>query len=154
MKRYLIAIVICAVALVAGATTAFAGEVGGLNVVLSKPTETTELGNGLVYEMTANSQVCVTTDPNHPLNRASGNCSGGCVRKGDGDPECMGSCTWADTDGDLAFFTWTGQTAGDWKMQGGTGKWAKASGSGTWMASAVYAGGMGANAWKGSMEME
>ncbi len=154
MKRRPIILAIYAVALFAGVTTTLAGEASGLNVVVAKPTETTELGGGVVYATTANSQVCVTTDPSHPLNRASGDCSGACVSQGDGDPACMGSCTWVDSEGDIAFFTWTGQNEGTWKMQGGTGKWARASGGGTWMASAIYAGGMGANSWKGSIDKE
>jgi hypothetical protein len=154
MKRSLIILVICTVALGVGVTKALAGEASGHNVVVIKPTETTELGEGLVYAKTANSQVCVTTDPSHPLNGASGDCSGACVRQGDADPACMGSCTWVDREGDLAFFTWTGENEGTWKIQGGTGKWANASGSGKWKSSAIYAGGMGANSWKGSIEME
>lgn len=154
MKRYLRTIVIGITVLACAATVAAAGEAGGKNVVVAKPTETTELGNGMVYETTANSQVCITSDPSHPLNRASGDCSGACIRSGDGEPSCLGSCTWADTDGDLAFFTWTGQNSGTWKMQGGTGKWVKASGVGTWAATGAYAGGMGENSWKGKIEME
>jgi hypothetical protein len=145
---------ICTALALLASSVAVAGEAGGTNVVVPKPTTTTDLGNGLVYETTGNSQVCFTTDPNHALNRASGDCDGACVRRGDEDPACMGSCSWVDTDGDLAFFIWEGQNEGTWKMKGGTGKWAGASGKGSWKASALYAGGMGANSWEGSIEMK
>lgn len=154
MKRSSITIIVCAAALVGAATAAHAGEVSGMNILTPRPSETTDLGNGIVYQTTVSSGVITTADPDHPLNAASGYCSGGCVSKGEDAPSCMGSCTWADTDGDLAFSTWTGQTEGTWKMDGGTGKWAKATGSGTWKASAVYAGGAAANSWHGSMAME
>ena len=154
MKRFLMTVVVCAVVVSFGATVAVAGEASGRNVVVPKPVETTDLGNGMVYETTTSNQVCITTDPSPPLNRASGDCSGGCVSSGEGEPSCLGSCTWADADGDLAFFTWTGQIAGTWKMQGGTGKWATASGGGTWSVTGAYAGGMGENSWKGTIEME
>ena len=152
--RYPILIVLCAVALLAGASAADAGEVSGLNVLMLEPSETTELGDGVVYQTIGNSGVCMTKDPEHPLYSASGRCSGACVSKGDDDPVCMGSCTWVDSDGDVLLSTWTGQTTGTWSMSGGTGKWAKASGGGTWMATGAFVGGAAGNAWKGTIEME
>ncbi len=135
-------------------SSAIAGEVGGHNLVVTKPSATTELPDGSVYRTTGNSQVCLTTDGTHPLNDASGDCDGACVVTADGDATCMGSCTWVDTDGDLVFFTWDGdQQSGTWKLLGGSGKWANASGVGDWEATAVFAGGMSRNSWSGSIEM-
>lgn len=137
------------------AAMAVAGEVSGGNIVVLKPTATTELPNGAVYSTTGNSQVCETSDPGHPLNDASGDCDGGCVSASGGAPSCMGSCTWVDTDGDLVFFTWAGgENEGTWELRGGSGKWADASGSGTWETTAVYVGNMARNSWSGTMEME
>ncbi len=74
--------------------------------------------------------IFTTTDPNHPLNQASGDCDGACIIDADGNAICMGSCTWVDSDGHLAFFTWTGQDKGSWRLIGGSGKYAHATGWG------------------------
>ena len=141
--------------LVASAQFAAAGEAAGNNIVVVKPATTTQLPNGMTYTTTGNSQVCLMTDPDHPLNDATGDCDGACVGTGDSDPACMGSCTWVDSDGDIAFFTWEGNgTQGTWKMENGTGKWAAASGSGTWETTGAFTGGLVRNSWSGSIEMD
>ena len=153
MKRFLI--YSTAFVMVLGlAAIANAGEVGGHNIAQAKKSIETDLGNGKMFVTTGNHTVCRTTDANHPLNDASGDCDGGCVMNAEGDGECLGSCTWADKDGDLAFFTWSGVTSGTWKFRGGTGKYAEATGKGTWETSGVYAGGMVRNSWSGAIEMK
>ena len=153
--RYLSYAVVGALIVVASATMAVAGEVSAQNIVVAKPSMTSQLANGKTYFTIGSRQVCEMTDPSHPLNDASGDCDGACVSEGDGTPTCMGSCTLVDTDGDIAFFTWTGGGAeGTWEMQGGSGKWANASGSGTWQSAAVFVGNMERSSWSGSIEME
>ncbi len=153
MKRHL-TITLAVLALVAPASIASAGEVSGHNFVVSDPTTMTELPSGAVYTALRGRQICTTVDPSHPLNRASGNCDGGCVTDTEGNTTCMGSCTWVDMDGDLVFFTWNGQDEGKWWMKGGTGKYAGGSGEGTWVADAAYAGEVTGNSWKGTIDLE
>ena len=153
--RYASYVLVGTLILVATATLAVAGEAAGHNIVVQKPQTTTELPNNKVYITIGNSQVCLMTDPDHPLNDATGDCDGGCVAEAGGVPVCMGSCTWVDTEGDMVFFNWDGNTAaGTWSLKGGTGKWAKASGSGTWEATGAFVNGMARNSWSGTMEME
>ena len=154
MKRLSIYAFATSALLVSAGTVAFAGEVGGHNLVVAKPSVTTELPSGVSYTSIGNHQVCMTSDPGNPLNRASGDCDGACVAGADGNPTCMGSCSWVDTDGDLAFFTWSGATEGEWRLEGGTGKYAEASGQGTWKADAAYAGKITGNTWQGTIEMD
>jgi hypothetical protein len=153
MKRYL-TISLAVLALLAPASIASAGEASGHNLVVSDPPAITELPNGTVYTAIRSRQVCTTTDPGHPLNRASGDCAGGCVADAEGNETCMGSCTWVDMDGDLAFFNWTGKTDGNWWLKGGTGKYAGGSGEGTWVTDAVYAGEITGNSFKGTMDLD
>ena len=108
------------------------GEMNGHNFVVSQSPQITELPDGKVYMTVRGEQVCTTADADHPLNRAAGTCDGGCVTDNSGVTTCMGSCTWIDRDGEMAFFTWDGQDEGRWALRGGTGKWAKATGEGTW----------------------
>jgi hypothetical protein len=66
----------------------------------------------------------------------------------------MGSCTEVDREGDIAFFTWDGQTEGGWKLAGGSGKWKGSSGQGTWKNTVVAAPGNFARiGWEGTMSM-
>lgn len=131
MKRVLLTTTTTAVLLVVTSSLAIAGEVGGNNIAVPKPMNTTELPNGLIYATTGNSNVCTMNDADHPLNGAAGDCDGACVIDADDNATCMGSCTWVDKDGHLAFFTWTGQTEGTWRLVGGSGKYAHAAGKGT-----------------------
>jgi hypothetical protein len=71
-----------------------------------------------------------------------------------GTATCMGSCTWVDRDGDIAFFTWDGQDAGAWKLADGTGKWKGASGQGTWKNTGSAPGNLARNAWEGTFTMK
>jgi hypothetical protein len=66
----------------------------------------------------------------------------------------MGSCTWVDKDGDLALFTWDGQTSGNWKLVGGSGKYAYATGKGTWEGTGAYPGGIVKNSWQGEINIK
>jgi len=154
MKRFLTISIVSGLALIATASVALAGEVDGHNFVTPKASVTTELPSGVVYTTLGNHQVCTTKDPNHPMHRASGDCDGACVTKPEGEPTCMGSCTWVDQDGDLAFFVWDGAEEGHWSLKGGSGKYAEASGHGTWKGDAAYAGGITGNSWSGVIEMK
>lgn len=154
MKGIKLWVVLALVAVIFTPAWGQAATAKGENVVVPKPAEITQLADGQVYATAGSRQVCVTADPAHPLNGASGDCDGACVGPADGEMTCMGSCTWVDRDGDLAFFTWNGQNEGSWAMVGGSGKWAAAKGQGTWKATAMTAGGFGRNAWEGTIEME
>ena len=153
MKRASIHALAVSALLVGVAPMAFAGEAGGHNLVVTKPSMTTELPNGMSYTSIGTHQVCMTTDPGSPLNRASGDCDGACVAAADGNATCMGSCTWLDSEGDVAFFTWNGATEGSWSLKGGTGKYAEASGEGTWKTDGFYAGEITGNTWQGTIEI-
>jgi hypothetical protein len=143
-------VTLCLVASVAVAQTPVKGE----NVVVGKDPITTKLADGKSYVTQGNHQVFLTADPKHPLNGASGDCDGACVVDSSNLAMCMGSCTQVDRDGDLAFFTWDGQTEGTWKLAGGSGKWKGASGQGTWKNSVAAAPGNFARiAWEGTMTM-
>jgi hypothetical protein len=125
----------------------------GLNVVVMKEPVTTKLAGGKTYVTQGNHQVFMTNDPKHPINQGSGDCDGACVMGGS-NAVCMGSCTVVDVDGDVAFFTWDGQTEGGWKLAGGSGKWKGASGQGTWKGNPdATAGNFGRNSWEGTMSM-
>ncbi|MGB3562521.1 MAG: hypothetical protein WBH75_02685 [Thermoanaerobaculia bacterium] len=154
MKRVLIYTTTAAVVLIVTASMAIAGEVGGNNFAVAKPVTSTELPNGMTYATTGNSNVCTTTDPNHPLNQASGDCDGACIIDANDNATCMGSCTWVDKDGHLAFFTWTGQNEGNWRLVGGSGKYAHATGRGTWEGTGLYAGGILRNTWSGEIDIK
>ena len=154
MKRVLTYTVTAAAVLVVAASMAIAGEVGGNNFAVAKPATTTELPNGMTYATTGNSTVCTTTDPNHPLNQASGDCDGACIIDANGNSTCMGSCTWVDSDGHLAFFTWTGLDKGSWRLVGGSGKYAHATGRGTWEGTGTYPGGIMRNTWQGDIDIK
>lgn len=128
--------------------------VKGENVVVPKAPETTKLAGGKTYVTQGNHQYFMTADPKHPLNGASGDCDGACVMTSADAGMCMGSCTAVDRDGDIAFFTWDGQTEGGWKLAGGSGKWKGATGQGTWKGTPdATPGGFGRNTWEGTMSM-
>ena len=154
MKRILTYTTTAAVVLIVASSMAMAGEVGGNNFAVAKPFTTTELPNGMTYATTGNSNLCTTTDPNHPLNQASGDCDGACTIDANGKATCMGSCTWVDSDGHLAFFTWTGQNEGSWRLVGGSGKYAHATGKGTWEGTGLFASGILRNTWQGNIDIK
>ena len=136
------------------ASVSFAQAVKGENVVVPKEAMTTKLAGGKTYVTQGNHQFFMTADPKHPMNGASGDCDGACVVDSSNAAMCMGSCTTVDRDGDIAFFTWDGQTEGTWKLAGGSGKWKGANGQGTWKGSPDAApGNFGRNAWEGTMTM-
>ena len=140
---------------VVGASPAFAQAVKGTNIVASAVPVTTKLASGKTHIFLADQQLCQTADPKHPLNGASGNCPGGCVVDAAGAATCMGSCTWVDEGGDMAFFTWDGSaTSGGWKLVGGSGKWKTAKGQGTWKSRGVSAGNVNRNDWEGTITMK
>jgi hypothetical protein len=135
-------------------SVSLAQAVKGENVVVNKDAITTKLAGGKTYVTQGNHQFFMTADPKHPLNGASGDCDGACVVDASNAGMCMGSCTAVDREGDIAFFTWDGQTEGTWKLAGGTGKWKGASGQGTWKGSPdASPGNFGRNAWEGTMTM-
>jgi hypothetical protein len=135
------------------ASVSVAQAAKGENVAALKDSITTKLAGGKTYMTVGNRQICTTADPKHPLNGASGDCDGACVIDAAGAATCMGSCTWVDRDGDIAFFTWDGQDAGSWKLANGTGKWKGASGQGTWKNTGTAPGNLAHNSWEGSMSM-
>ena len=136
------------------ASVSLAQSVKGENVVVGKEAITTKLANGKTFVTQGNHQVFLTADPKHPLNGASGDCDGACVVDAANVAMCMGSCTLVDREGDLAFFTWDGQTEGGWKFAGGSGKWKGSSGQGTWKNTVAAAPGNFARiGWEGSMSM-
>lgn len=153
MKKLIVLSSLLALGLLA-ARPASAQAVRGENIVVPKEAQTTQLPGGKTYATTGNRQSCVTADPKHALNGASGDCDGACLTDASGKAACMGSCTWVDRDGDLAFFTWTGQAEGGWKLDGGTGKWQAATGTGTWKGAALAAGNFGRNNWEGTITMK
>ncbi|HEX9149642.1 MAG TPA: hypothetical protein VF958_10825, partial [Thermoanaerobaculia bacterium] len=136
------------------ASVSLAQSVKGENVVVGKDAITTKLADGKTYVTQGNHQVFLTADPKHPLNGASGDCDGACVMDASNVAMCMGSCTQVDREGDIAFFTWDGQTEGGWKLAGGSGKWKGATGQGAWKNSVAAAPGNFARiAWEGTMSM-
>lgn len=142
------------VALLVAASPALAQSVKGENVVVLKDSTTTKLTSGKSYVTQGNHQVFLTNDPKHPMNGASGDCDGACVVDASNAGMCMGSCTAVDREGDIAFFTWDGQTEGTWKLAGGSGKWKGSSGQGTWKnTEAAAPGNFARNAWEGTMSM-
>ena len=137
------------------ASVSVAQTVKGENVVVPKDPETTKLAGGKTYVTQGNHQYFMTADPKHPLNGASGDCDGACVMTSADAGTCMGSCTAVDRDGDIAFFTWDGQTEGGWKFGGGSGKWKGATGQGTWKGTPdATPGGFGRNTWEGTISMK
>jgi hypothetical protein len=132
---------------------AFGQTVRGDNVVVMKDPVTTALAGGASYVTQGNRQIASIEDPKHPLNGASGDCDGACVIGADKKSVCMGSCTWVDRGGDIAFFTWDGADQGGWKLLGGSGKYKDATGEGTWKSGPMSAGGFGHNIWQGTMQM-
>jgi len=140
---------------VVGASPAFAQTVKGTNIVAAAVPVTTKLASGKTHIFLADQQLCQTADPKHPLNGASGNCPGGCVVDAAGAATCMGSCTWVDEGGDMAFLTWDGSaTSGGWKLVGGSGKWKTAKGQGTWKSRGVSAANVNRNDWEGTITMK
>ncbi len=136
------------------AAPALAQSVKGENVVVLKDSTTTKLSSGKSYVTQGNHQVFLTSDSKHPMNGASGDCDGACVVDASNAGVCMGSCTAVDREGDIAFFTWDGQTEGTWKLAGGSGKWKGSSGQGTWKnTEAAAPGNFARNAWEGTMSM-
>ena len=153
MKKLVIFSVLL-VSLLLIASAASAQAVKGENVVVGKDAITTKLADGKTHVTQGNHQVFLTADPKHPLNGASGDCDGACVMDASNVAMCMGSCTEVDRDGDIAFFTWDGQTEGGWKLAGGSGKWKGSSGQGTWKNTVAAAPGNFARiAWEGTMSM-
>jgi len=153
MKKLVIFSVLL-VSLLLAASAALAQAAKGENVVVPKDPMTTKLPSGKSYVTLGNHQVFVTSDPKHPLNGASGDCDGACVVDASNTGMCMGSCTAVDREGDIAFFTWDGQTEGTWKLAGGSGKWKGSSGQGTWKNTETAApGNFARNAWEGTMSM-
>jgi hypothetical protein len=151
-KLGIFSILVCCLLLVA--SVSLAQSVKGENVVVGKDAITTKLADGKTYVTQGNHQVFLTADPKHPLNGASGDCDGACVMDASNVAMCMGSCTQVDREGDIAFFTWDGQTEGGWKLAGGSGKWKGATGQGTWKNSVAAAPGNFARiAWEGTMSM-
>lgn len=142
------------VAAVLAAPPAFAQAVKGENIVVMKEPVTTKLPSGKTYVSLGDHQLCTTADPKHPLNGASGNCDGACLIDAAGKSTCMGSCTWVDHDGEMAFFTWDGQESGGWKLAGGSGKWKDAGGQGTWKNTGMQPGNFAHNAWEGTITMK
>jgi hypothetical protein len=142
------------VAFLVAAAPALAQSVKGENIVVLKDSTTTKLPSGKSYVTQGNHQVFLTADPKHPMNGASGDCDGACVLDASNAGMCMGSCTAVDREGDIAFFTWDGQTEGGWKLAGGSGKWKGSSGQGTWKNTETAApGNFARNAWEGTMSM-
>jgi hypothetical protein len=151
-KLVILSVLLVSLLLIASAASAQA--VKGENVVVGKDAITTKLADGKTHVTQGNHQVFLTADPKHPLNGASGDCDGACVVDASNVAMCMGSCTEVDRDGDIAFFTWDGQTEGGWKLAGGSGKWKGSSGQGTWKNSVAAAPGNFARiAWEGTMSM-
>ncbi len=153
MKKFAI-LSILLVAFSFTAAPALAQSVKGENVVVLKDSTTTKLSSGKSYVTQGNHQVFLTSDSKHPMNGASGDCDGACVVDASNTGMCMGSCTAVDREGDIAFFTWDGQTEGTWKLAGGSGKWKGSSGQGTWKnTEAAAPGNFARNAWEGTMSM-
>lgn len=153
MKKFAIVSVLLAVAILA-ASPVFAQAAKGENIAALNDSVTTKLASGKTYMTVGSRQVCMTADPKHPLNGASGDCGGACVTDTAGASTCMGSCTWVDRDGDVAFFTWDGQEAGSWRLAGGTGKWKETSAQGTWKNTGLAPGNLARNAWEGTFTMK
>jgi hypothetical protein len=152
--RKLVIVSMVLVSLLIAASPALAQAAKGENVAALKESVTTKLAGGKSYMTVGSRQICTTADPKHPLNGASGDCDGACVIDAAGTATCMGSCTWVDRDGDIAFSTWDGQDAGTWKLADGTGKWKGASGQGTWKNTvAAVPGNFARNGWEGTMSM-
>lgn len=152
-KRVLVPVLLVSGVLVASSALAQAAK--GTNVVAAKDSVTTKLDGGKSYMTVGSRQACTTADSNHPLNGASGDCDGACVVDAAGKMTCMGSCTWVDRDGDIAFFTWDGtRDAGTWKLPGGTGKWQGSTGQGTWKAAGLMPGNFARNTWEGTFAMK
>jgi hypothetical protein len=136
------------------ASVSLAQAARGENILVPKDPVTTKLPSGKSYVALGSHQVFLTSDPKHALNGASGDCDGACVVDASNTGMCMGSCTVVDREGDIAFFTWDGQTEGSWKLAGGSGKWKGSSGQGTWKNSETAApGNFARNAWEGTMSM-
>jgi hypothetical protein len=153
MKK-LFVLSILVVAILLAARPVFAQTAKGENVAALKDSVTTKMAGGKTYMTVGSRQICTTADPKHPLNGASGDCDGACVMDAAGAATCMGSCTWVDRDGDIAFSTWDGQTEGSWKLAGGSGKWKGSTGQGTWKnTSASAPGNFARNSWEGTMSM-
>jgi hypothetical protein len=136
------------------ASVSLAQAAKGENIVVPKDPMTTKLPSGKSYVTLGSHQVFLTSDPKHLLNGASGDCDGACVVDASNSGMCMGSCTAVDREGDIAFFTWDGQTEGTWKLAGGSGKWKGSSGQGTWKNTETAApGNFARNSWEGTMSM-
>lgn len=132
-----------------------AEDVSGHNIVVQEPPVVTKLANGSTFNVVTGTQICTMSKADHPLNHASGTCSGGCIIDADGNSKCMGSCTWVDQTGDLVFFLWDGTgMEGHWWLKGGTGKYENGSGEGTWKTDTEYAGGNQGNTWKGTINLK
>lgn len=141
-----------AAVLVAWAPACLADKISGHNILTNAEPVETQLANGKTYVSVSNHHV-MQTDKDHPLNRAAGDCSGACIVDEMGNQTCMGSCSIADAEGDMAFFSWSGFNEGTWKLLGGSGKYAEAEGSGTWNSAATYVGNMAGNDWEGEITM-
>jgi hypothetical protein len=154
MRKFIVGLALL-IAVIFAAPPAFAQAAKGENVVAIREPVTTKLAGGKSYMTQSSGQVCMTSDPKHPLNGASGDCSGACLVDAAGSATCMGSCTWVDRESDIVFITWVGQEAGSWKLDGGTGKWKNSSAQGTWKAAPeTTAGNIGRNSWEGTFTMK
>lgn len=154
MRKHLVGLLLVTGVLLLAPLSVYGETVHGDNVVVLKEAVTTPLADGASYVTAGNRQIATMDDPKHPLNGASGDCDGACVVGADKKATCMGSCTWVDRGGDIAFFTWNGMTDGGWKLLGGTGKWMGATGEGTWKNGPMSAGGFGHNLWQGTIQLK
>lgn len=92
---------------------------------------------------------------NHPANWVNRVCGGGFKVAPDGKTgEGMGTCSYADMDGDVFHLAWESTfVEGTWKITSGTGKFEKISGNGTFKPKKRYDNFWGGSTWEGECSL-
>ena len=97
----------------------------------------------------------VASPQDHPANWVNRVCGGGFKIAPDGKSgEGMGTCVYADMDGDVFHLAWESTfVEGTWKITGGTGKFENISGSGTFKPKKRYDNSWGGSTWEGECNL-
>ena len=137
------------------AATAGAFECTGVDVLVNKFAETTELPDGHSLLVVRNDSVVITNDADNIFNMTTGECSGTILFTPDGAAESSGHCARKDKDGDTYSIRWgqdAGADKGSWAFVTGTGKFKGQAGNSGWFQAVVTDGAMSVSTWGGSCQ--
>jgi len=97
----------------------------------------------------------ISKPANHPANLVNRVCGGGFkIAPDDSSGAAIGSCSYADLDGDVFHVSWQSTfVEGTWEIVGGTGKFENFSGQGTFRPSKKYDNGWSISEWEGECDL-